>query len=72
MDLVEDHQPPQGFEGAERILEARKVASVLEIESGYRAGVALGELSGQRRLANLARPENGDRGESGECRIETP
>ena len=72
LDLVEYHQPPQGFEGAERILEARNVASVLEIESGYRAREALGELPGKRRLADLARPENGDRGKSGECRIETP
>ena len=49
LDLVDDDEPPQGFEGELRLLQQREVAGILQIEK-----VICAEARREGRLARLA------------------
>jgi hypothetical protein len=60
LDFVNDHEPGQPVQGERQVLEPREVSHVLEIEIVGGPLPCRGERTGEGRLADLARAEEGD------------
>jgi hypothetical protein len=61
VDLVEDNDAPQRAQRQLRVGEAGHIGGPLEIEQGAARDVG-SELPGERRLADLPCPQEGDDG----------
>ena len=71
LDLVDDDEAPERPESEEGIGQPREVFGILEIEEGHGPGTPGHELPCERRLAHLARAQEGDDGELAEQRSQT-
>ena len=70
LDLVDDDETSKRREGEQRIRKARHVGGRLEIEDVRRSVPSTCDLASQGRLADLARPEEGDDGSAGQEALE--
>src|SRR5579864_1517472 len=63
LDLVENDQAPQSFQGEQRIVQPVQVARVLQVEACHLAGESGGKGTGEGRLPHLAGTDQAHDGE---------